>query len=35
MNILREVLNKNINKFGGIFHGGGGSQPIPPKLLIL
>ena len=23
--ILREGLNKNKNKFGGIFHGGGGS----------
>ena len=31
----REGLNKNINKNGGIFHGGGGGLPIPPKLLIL
>ena len=32
---LREGLNKNINKYGGIFHGGGGGLPIPPKWLIL
>jgi hypothetical protein len=35
-NNIREGLNKNINKIVGIFHGGGGGgQPIPPKLIIL
>ena len=32
---LSEGLNKNTNKFGGIFHRGGGGLPILPKLLIL
>ena len=32
--LVREVLNKNIKKFDGIFQGVG-ALPIPPKWLIL
>ena len=31
--LLREGLNKNINKFGGIFHGGGGGSTHSTKII--